>query len=46
MEKTRNEIGFMARTSIDEGISETVNWFKSNLDLIEKCVNKNVFMNN
>jgi UDP-glucose 4-epimerase len=46
MEKTRNEIGFMARTSIDEGISETVDWFKSNLDLIEKCVNKNVFMHN
>jgi nucleoside-diphosphate-sugar epimerase len=46
MEKTRNEIGFMARTSIDEGISETVDWFKSNLDLIEKCVNKNVLMHN
>ena len=43
MEKTKNEIGFMAHTSIDEGISKTVEWFKSNLDLIEKCVNKNAF---
>ena len=42
-EKTQNEIGFMAHTSIDEGISKTVDWFKSNLDLIEKCVNKNAF---
>jgi UDP-glucose 4-epimerase len=43
MEKTKNEIGFMAQTSIDEGISKTVDWFKSNFDLIEKCVNKNAF---
>jgi nucleoside-diphosphate-sugar epimerase len=43
IEKTQNEIGFMAHTSIDEGISKTVDWFKSNLDLIEKCVNKNAF---
>jgi nucleoside-diphosphate-sugar epimerase len=42
IEKTKNEIGFTTHTSIDEGISKTVDWFKNNLDLIEKCINRNV----
>jgi len=42
MEKTHNEIGFTAQTSIDEGVSKTVDWFKSNLELIEECINRNV----
>lgn len=43
IEKTKNEIGFTAHTSIDEGISKTIDWFKNNLDLIEKCINKNAY---
>jgi nucleoside-diphosphate-sugar epimerase len=42
IEKTKNEIGFTTHTSINEGISKTVDWFKNNLDLIEKCINRNV----
>jgi nucleoside-diphosphate-sugar epimerase len=46
IEKTKNEIGFTTHTSINEGVSKTVGWFKSNLDLIEKCVHKNIFKHN
>jgi nucleoside-diphosphate-sugar epimerase len=40
IEKSKKEIGFIASTSIDEGIEKTVTWFKSNLDLIKSCINK------
>jgi len=40
IDKSKNELGFIPQTSIDEGIAKTIEWFKLNLDIIDNCVNK------
>ena len=43
IDKSKNELGFIPQTSVDEGIAKTIDWFKLNLEIIDKCVNKNFF---
>lgn len=39
-EKSQNEIGFIAKTSLQEGLQCTVKWTSENLPWIEQCMNK------
>ena len=38
--KSEREIGFVARTSLREGLRRTIEWTRTNLDLIDRCVRK------
>ena len=38
--KAKEEIGFEAKVSIDEGIKTTIEWTIKNIDFIKKCMNK------
>jgi nucleoside-diphosphate-sugar epimerase len=40
IEKSKIELGFEAKVSIDDGLKKTVTWTISNMELIEKCINK------
>ena len=31
-ERAKNEIGFFPKTSLDEGLRRTINWYKSQID--------------
>lgn len=45
-EKAAAEIGFRARTNLQEGLQRTVAWTRANLSFIEKCMAKHArFMN-
>lgn len=45
--KSREKLGFEATTSIDEGLKETVEWTKENIDLIKNSISKHkYFMDN
>ncbi|HET6889905.1 MAG TPA: NAD-dependent epimerase/dehydratase family protein [Pyrinomonadaceae bacterium] len=39
-EKSRCEIGFQSRVSVDEGLTRTVQWTRENLALIERTIQK------
>lgn len=39
-EKSRRQLGFMARVSITEGIERTVQWTKVNRSVISRCIDK------
>lgn len=38
--KSREQLGFEAKTALDDGLRRTVDWTRSNLDLIERSMNK------
>lgn len=38
VDKARDELGFAARTSLRDGIEETVGWTRERLDLIDACI--------
>jgi nucleoside-diphosphate-sugar epimerase len=38
--KAKEELGFSAQVSIDEGLDRTVEWMKTNQDLIASCIAK------
>ena len=38
--KSETELGFLAATSLDEGIQKTVAWTKENLDFITATIDK------
>jgi UDP-glucose 4-epimerase len=46
IEKTKNELGFISQISIDKGLAKTVDWFKKNLNIIEKSMSKKDFIHN
>jgi nucleoside-diphosphate-sugar epimerase len=37
-EKARRELGFEAKTSLQDGLRETIAWTSANLDLVERCI--------
>jgi nucleoside-diphosphate-sugar epimerase len=39
-EKSFRELGFQAKISIEEGIERTVQWTKSNAEVISGCIDK------
>jgi nucleoside-diphosphate-sugar epimerase len=39
-EKSRREIGFLARTSIDDGLARTVAWTAKHLEMIDQSINR------
>jgi UDP-glucose 4-epimerase len=39
-EKAKDILGFEARVSISDGLERTVNWTKSNQELIQRCIKK------
>jgi nucleoside-diphosphate-sugar epimerase len=39
-EKSRQQLGFEAKMSLEEGLKRTVDWTKENLDFIEKTMHK------
>jgi nucleoside-diphosphate-sugar epimerase len=39
-QKSREEIGFEARISLQEGLQETIQWTRENMDLIESCIHR------
>ena len=39
-EKSRKELGFKTTISLKEGLTDTIEWTRQNLDLIESCVRK------
>lgn len=39
-DKAKNEIGFVAKTDLQDGLARTVAWTKENLGLIEACMKK------
>lgn len=39
-EKSKREIGFETRTSLREGLAETITWTKENLKVIETCMER------
>lgn len=39
-DKARQELGFEARTELEEGLRMTIAWTRENLDFIERCVAK------
>ena len=38
--KSERELGFVARTSLRDGLRRTIEWMRVNLDLIDRCVRK------
>jgi UDP-glucose 4-epimerase len=38
--KSREELGFAAQTQLDEGLEQTVEWTRTNMDLIERAMAK------
>jgi dTDP-D-glucose 4,6-dehydratase len=38
--KAERELGFRAEVGIEEGLRKTVDWTRSNLDLIRKTIEK------
>ena len=38
--KSKRELGFEAKTSLNEGLDQTIGWTRQNLSLIEACVQK------
>ena len=41
-EKARLELGFEAAVELEEGLSETIDWTRDHLDLIESCVRRHL----
>lgn len=39
-EKARRELGFEAKTTLEEGLPRTIDWTRDNLDVIELCIAK------
>ena len=39
-EKSKKELGFEAKVSVDEGLQKTVEWTRNNLNLIKKTISK------
>lgn len=39
-EKAKRELGFAAQVPLEQGIERTVEWTRSNLNLIERCIDK------
>lgn len=39
-EKSKREIGFEAKTGLQEGLEETIRWMKENLKVIESCMER------
>ncbi len=39
-EKAQRELGFEARTDLEDGLRETIAWTRENLGLIERCIAK------
>lgn len=43
--KAKKELGFVTQTPLKEGLNHTINWTKTNHQLIERCINKHsIFM--
>jgi dTDP-D-glucose 4,6-dehydratase len=38
----REKLGFAAQTQLDEGLEQTVEWTRTNMDLIERAMAKHV----
>ena len=38
--KSKRELGFEAKTSLNEGLDQTIGWTRQNLSLIEACIQK------
>jgi nucleoside-diphosphate-sugar epimerase len=38
--KSKRELGFQAKTSLSEGLDQTIEWTRQNLSLIEACIQK------
>ncbi len=41
-EKSKEQLGFEAEVSIDDGLGRTIEWTKENIVLIERCINKHM----
>jgi nucleoside-diphosphate-sugar epimerase len=41
-EKSKRELGFEAKTSLNDGLEKTIAWTRNNIELIESCVQKHV----
>jgi UDP-glucose 4-epimerase len=39
-DKARQELGFEAQTSLEDGLRETIAWTSANLELVERCIAK------
>jgi nucleoside-diphosphate-sugar epimerase len=39
-EKSRQQLGFEAKMSLEKGLKKTIDWTKENLDFIEKTMRK------
>jgi len=39
-EKARRELGFEARVGLDEGLRETIEWMRANMELIDRCIER------
>jgi nucleoside-diphosphate-sugar epimerase len=39
-EKARRELGFEARTELEEGLRKTIDWTRANLGFVEQCIAK------
>ena len=39
-EKARRKLGFEARVGLDEGLRETIEWMRANMELIDRCVQR------
>jgi nucleoside-diphosphate-sugar epimerase len=39
-EKAQRELGFEARTSLEDGIGSTIAWTSANLELVDRCIAK------
>lgn len=39
-EKSRRELGFVAQTAIEDGLTATIGWTKNNASIIESCIRR------
>ena len=39
-EKARRKLGFEARVGLDEGLRETIEWMRANMELIDRCIER------
>ncbi len=39
-EKTRRKLGFEAKTTLHDGLAQTIGWTRKNMDRIERCIHR------
>jgi UDP-glucose 4-epimerase len=39
-EKAERELGFRATTMLEDGLRETIEWMRTNLDTIDSCIER------